>query len=535
MMTAIDWLEKRAQLSPEKIALIDRAEDIGKQISYKQFNAQANQTARFLREGLHLQQGDIVGVLSTNCVQYLDVLFACNKLGTIMQNINWRLAVPELAQILNAALPKVLIYSSDFADTVRKLRERGDVSIEQYVALGDKAQEFDIAFSQRNSFSTTTPDTAPIKADDPWVLCYTGGTTGLPKAAIQTYGNIMANAINTIVSWGLDNKDCAILNAPMFHTGGLNVFTTPLVYAGGTSIVCKSFNVDQTFDLIDEKRATVFFGVPTMFQMLQENPRWEQSNFDHLKLVISGGAPCPMTVYEKFWNKNVDFKSGFGMTEAGPNTFWLPKEMVKQKPGSVGYPLMHVELKLVDQHGATIDKPHVVGELLIRGPHRTPGYRNNPHATAEAIDTEGWLHSGDLAYRDEDGCYYIGGRQKEMYISGGENIYPLEVESALYTHPAVREAAVFGVHSSKWGEVGRAVISVKPGASVTEESLTAWLRDHMARYKVPHRIFITDELKKTAAGKISKAELRRQFGMLDPVDDRRHSVRDTEVDRRQAA
>jgi fatty-acyl-CoA synthase len=535
MMTAIDWLEKRAQLSPDHIALIDRVDHLGKEINYTEFNAQANQTAWFLRENLHLQKGDIVAVLSSNCVQYLDVLFACNKLGTIMQNINWRLAVPELAQILNDAKPKVLIYSADFIDTVRKLRQRGDTSIERYVALNGKVQESDVAFNERNTFKTTTPGAAPIKPTDPWVLCYTGGTTGLPKAAIQTYENILANAVNTVVTWGLDNKDCAILNAPLFHTGGLNVFTTPLVYAGGTSIVCKSFNVDQTFDLLDEKRATVFFGVPTMFQMLQENPRWEKTDFDHLKLVISGGAPCPMTVYQKFWSKNVDFKSGFGMTEAGPNTFWLPKSMTKAKPGSVGFPLMHVEIKLINQHGMEIVEPNMVGELLIRGPHRTPGYRNNPTATAAAIDADGWLHSGDLAYRDEDGCYYIGGRQKEMYISGGENIYPLEVESALYTHPAVREAAVFGVHSSKWGEVGRAVISLKPGASVTEESLAAWMRDNVARYKIPHRIFITNELKKTAAGKISKAELRKEFGMLDPVDDRRHSTRDMDADRRQAA
>lgn len=535
MMTAIDWLEKRAHLSPDRIALIDRVDDIGKQISYRQFNAQANQTAQFLREGLHLQKGDIVAVLSTNCVQYLDVLFACNKLGTVMQNVNWRLAVPELAQILNDAQPKALIYSSDFADTVRKLRERGDVSIGHYVALGSKADDFDIEFNERNKFPTARPASPQISTDDTWVLCYTGGTTGLPKAAIQTYGNILANAINTIVTWDLDAKDCAILNAPMFHTGGLNVFTTPLVYAGGTSIVCKSFNVDQTFDLIDEKRATVFFGVPTMFQMLQENPRWEKTNFDHLKLVISGGAPCPMTVYEKFWAKNVDFKSGFGMTEAGPNTFWLPKDMVKKKPGSVGFPLMHVEVKLIDRDRLEITKPNITGELLIRGPHRTPGYRNNPKATAQAIDADGWLHSGDLAYRDEDGCYYIGGRQKEMYISGGENIYPLEVESVLYTHPAVREAAVFGVHSSKWGEVGRAVISLKPGTSETEESLATWMRENMARYKVPHRIFITDELKKTAAGKVSKAELRCQFGMLDPIDDRRRGVRGSPADRRVAA
>jgi fatty-acyl-CoA synthase len=333
---------------------------------------------------------------------------------------------------------------------------------------------------------------------------------------------VVANAINTVTSWEIHSGDCAVLNAPLFHTGGLHVFTTPLVYSSGSSIVCKAFDVNQTFDLIDEKRISVFFGVPTMFIMMQNHPRWETTDFSHLKFIIAGGAPCPVSVCEKFWQKNVDFKTGYGLTEAGPNTFWLPRDMVQNKPGSVGYPLMHVEVKLVDRNGLEIDQPGVHGELWIRGPHRTPGYRNNPQATEEAIDAEGWLHTGDLASFDEDRCYYVVGRKKEMYISGGENVYPIETESMLYSHPAVAEAAIFGVPHAKWGEVGRAIVALKPGAEpITERQLIHWLRDRIAHYKVPHRIFFTDELPKTAAGKISKTLLREKFGTLDPADDRR--------------
>lgn len=530
MTIAIDWLAKRAQLSPNRIALVDRVDDIGREVDFKQFNAQCNQTARFLREGLHMQKGDLIAVLSTNCIAYLDILFACNKLGTILQTLNWRLAVPELEKLLNDCKPNVLVYSADFAEAVRKLKQHRAVSIAHYVALGDKAEDTDRAFSERSGFEGTTPDAPPTSTGHPWLLCYTGGTTGLPKPAIHTYANVVANAVNTVLSWELNADDCAILNAPLFHSGGLHVFTTPLIYAGGTSILCKSFDVDQTFDLIDEGRANLFFGVPTMLQMLQESPRWESAPIARMKLIINGGARCPMPVFEKFWVKNIDFKTGYGMTEAGPNTFWLPKHLVRTKPGSVGYPLMHVEVKLLSQNGLEIDQPHTVGELLIRGPHRTPGYFNNPRETANAIDADGWLHSGDLAYRDEDGCYFIAGRKKEMFKSGGENVYPLEVEAVLYGHSGVRDAAVFGVPSAKWGEVGRAVVTLKPGTSATEGELIAWMREQLALFKVPHRIFITKEFPTTAAGKIAKEALRAQFGTLDLNDERHPGVPVTTAD-----
>jgi fatty-acyl-CoA synthase len=516
MTIAIDWLEKRAQLSPNRIAIVDRVDDIGREVDFRQLNAQGNQTARFLRDALHMKKGDLIAVLSTNCIAYLDILFACNKTGAILQTLNWRLAVPELEKLLNDCQPGALVYSTEFAEVVRKLKQRRAVSIGRYVALGEKAQDADLAFKERDGFGATTPEAPPIEMGDPWLLCYTGGTTGLPKPAIHTYANVVANAVNTLISWELDADDCAILNAPLFHSGGLHVFTTPLLYAGGTSILCKTFDVDQTFDLIEEGRANLFFGVPTMHQLLQESPRWERAPIARMKLVINGGARCPMPVFEKYWAKDVDFKTGYGMTEAGPNTFWLPKHLVRAKPGSVGVTLMHVEAKLLAQDGRDIARANTVGELLIRGPHRTPGYFNNPKETAGAIDSDGWLHSGDLAYRDEDGCYYIAGRKKEMFKSGGENVYPLEVEAVLYGHPAIRDAAVFGVPSARWGEVGRAVVTLKPGRSATEKELIAWTREQLAPFKAPHRVYFTKEFPTTAAGKIAKEALRAEFGALDP-------------------
>lgn len=511
MHYAVDWLDRRARLSPVATALVDAAS--GQRITYAEWNATANRTARYLGTRLGVSKGDRVAVLAGNSVAYLDVWFACNKTGAILQNLNWRLAEAELAQLIEDAAPTVLFYGADFVDTVARLRGLPEgASIRHWVALGDAKVTGDPSITDRDAESPETPAMPALTHDDPWVICYTGGTTGLPKGAILTHGNIAWNAINTQVSWGIGGDDTAILNAPLFHTGALNVFTAPLVHAGGCSVLCAGFDANQVFDLIDSGGVTLFFGVPTMFSMLQEHPRWETADFSPLKLVISGGAPCPIPVFERFWARGVDFKTGYGLTEAGPNTFWLPPEQVREKPGAVGYPLFHVEVRLQDsQTGETVTQPDVTGELLIRGPHRTPGYWNRPDATAEAIDAQGWLHTGDLARFDADGAYTIVGRLKDMFISGGENIYPAEIENVLYAHPEVADVAVFAVPDRTWGEVGCAVVVPVAGAELQSRSLRLWLKERLARYKVPRRIEFVDTLPTTGAGKIDKRALQQRF------------------------
>lgn len=514
MIDAVDWLERRAKLSPYKLALIDTLS--GRELTYKEWNVQVNKTARFLQSALDIKKGDRITLLASNSVEYLDVLFACNKLGAVLQNMNWKLAVPEIEMLIKDMKPKGLIYSEEFFDAVYKLQLRNDLpSMEAFIAIGKKTREKDIHFSERESFRDSAPDKPEVNIKDPWVICYTGGTTGLPKGAILSLENITWNAINTTMSWGIGQDDVAILNAPLFHTGALNVFTTPLVYAGGTSIVCKTFDVDQVFDLISSGLVSVFFGVPTMFSMMQHHSRWESADFSQIKFIISGGAPCPMPVFEKFWEKEVDFKTGYGLTEAGPNTFWLPAEDVQKKPGAVGYPLMQVELMLADISGIEITEAGIAGELLIKGPHRTPGYWNNPEATEEAIDEDGWLHTGDLAEFDEDGCYYVVGRAKDMYITGGENVYPAEVESVLYGHDDIAEVAVFGVPDRKWGEVGIAVLAIHSDAEIGRKELVEYLKERIARYKIPRYFEFIDELPKTGAGKINKKVLKEKFGKLE--------------------
>lgn len=503
-----DWLVKRASLSPQRIALYDTI--TMRDISYREWDAAANRTAHLLR-ALGVVQGDRVAVYATNCVEYLDIWMACGKLGAILQNLNWRLTVPELAHLINDAAPRLLVYSDDFIAQVNDLRPNL-TSVQHYVALGLKGPErgTDVSFTGRDVHPDSPPERPDLHPDTPWVICYTGGTTGLPKGTILTHGNMTWNSINTVMSWGLDQNDVAILNAPLFHTGGLNVFTLPLIHAGGKSIVCKSFDVQQVFDLVDHAGVTLCFGVPTMFIAMQQHPDWDKANFSRLKIVISGGAPCPPPVFEKFWVKGVDFKTGYGLTEAGPNTFWLPPEDVRRKPGAVGFPLFHIDVRVVRPDGSTC-LPGEAGELIVRGPHVTPGYWNNPAATAQVI-VDGWLHTGDLAVCDADGYYTIVGRLKDMIISGGENIYPAEVESAMHAHSAVAEAALIGIPNDRWGEVGRAIIVLKPGSNLTATELIAFLQQRLAKYKVPKSVIFVTELPKTGPGKVDKNLLAQQHG-----------------------
>lgn len=500
---AVDWLAKRAQLSPDSVALVDA--ETGTELSYAAWNRRANRAANALLN-LGLEQGDRVAILAANRLEYLDLLFACQKAGLVLQALNWRLTATELTSLVEDATPKILVYGTEFTDTSHKLCK----SIDKAVALDTPAADDHHHWQQLSEAAADTPPASvELTADAPWVLCYTGGTTGSPKAATLTHSTVTWNSINTVMSWGLTADDTAILNAPLFHTGGLNVFTTPLVHVGGRSIVCRGFDAEQVFDLVESGQVTLFFGVPTMFIMLQQHERWADADFSKCRLVISGGAPCPQPVFERFFEKGVAFKTGYGLTEAGPNNFWLPDADVREKAGSVGAPLFHVDTRIVYEDG-TPCKAGEVGELLIRGPHVTAGYWNDAAATHETI-VDGWLHTGDLARRDADGYTYIVGRSKDVIISGGENIYPAEVESVLLGHSAVAEVAVIPIPHPTWGEVGRAIV-VPAANDASADDLLDYARERLAGYKVPKSVVFVDELPQTGAGKVDKQALEERYG-----------------------
>jgi fatty-acyl-CoA synthase len=490
-----DWLDKRAKLTPDRVGLIDAA--TGAETTFAEWNERANRTANYLNS-LGVGKGDRVAVYASNRSEYVDLFWAAPKIGAILQNLNWRLTVHELRGIVEDGEPKVLIYSEDWRDEVEELKP-SFTTVEHIVAMTNPDPgEGD--FSERDTMSSETPDRPELSQDDAWGIYYTGGTTGLPKGAVVTHRNVTWNSVNTITSWGITGDHVAPLQLPFFHIGGPNIFMVPLVHTGGTSILCSGFDPDETFDLVESGGITHYVAVPTMFQMLQAHPRWDDADFSRLELVISGGAPCPLPIMEKFWKRGVDFKMGYGLTEASGNNFWLPPDMVQEKIGSVGYPLFHIDMKVIREDGTECETDEE-GELLIRGPHVVAGYWNRPDATNETI-RNGWLHTGDVATRDADGCFRILGRSKDMFISGGENVYPAEVESAITAYPTVREAAVVGVSDETWGEVGRAFLVVED--NFDRAGLTAFLNDRLARYKLPRSFVVLDEIPLTAIGKIDK-------------------------------
>lgn len=497
---ATDFLEKRSQLTPEVVGLIEGLG--GAEITFRQWNARVNQTANYLRS-LGVKKGDRVSVYASNCPEYLDLFWAAGKIGFVLHNLNWRLTVHELRRIVADAEPGVLFYSDDWRSQVEELRP-SFTTVREVVAFGEPSGT-DRRFSERNDFSTELDERPELELDDIWGIYYTGGTTGLPKGAILTHGNLTWNSVNTITSWGLTADHVAPLQLPFFHIGGPNIFMVPLVHLGGATILCEGFDLDESFDLIEDGGITHYVAVPTMYQMLQSHPRWEEADFSRLALVISGGAPCPLPVMQKFWDRGIDFKMGYGLTEAAGNNFWLPQDRVRDKTTSVGFPIFHIDMKIVDDDGNEVG-PDTAGELLIRGPHVTPGYWRRPEATAETIK-DGWLWTGDLAVKDQEGFFTIKGRSKDMFISGGENVYPAEVESVMLAFPGVAEAALIGVPHEVWGEVGKAVLVLEDDHDFSEEAFLEFLEERLAKYKLPRTLVIMPEIPKTAIGKIDKKVL----------------------------
>lgn len=474
-----DWLAARARLSPERIALVIARTQ--QRITYREWNARANRTAHWLR-AQGVGKGDRVAVLAKNSLEYLDLWFACGKLGAVLQTLSWRLTVRELGALLQKAPPKILVHDTTVS---------AELPVERAIPWSELA---------RAQEHPSTPIRVEVDAADPWVICYTGGSTGLPKGALLTHGNLLANAVNTVSSWQLDANDVAILNAPLFHVGGLSVLTAPLVLAGGTSIVCAGFDAAEVIDLCEHAGVTAFFGVPTMFLALCDEPRFASADLSRLKLVISGGAPCPDAIFACMHARGLPFRQGYGLTEAGPNTFWLPDAEIQQKRGAVGYPLFGIDTRVVDSTGAEVPTG-TPGELWIRGAHVFQGYLGDPEESARTLEG-GWLHTGDLAVVDTDGAYSIVGRLKDVIISGGENLYPAEIEGQLSTHPSVAEVCVIGVPDPRWGEVARAVVVAKHPFDGAE--LLAYARERLAKFKVPKDVVFVSELPRTGAGKVDR-------------------------------
>ena len=502
-----DYLARRELYSPDKLAFIDAGKDPEWRLTYRQANQRANRLANWLK-GQGITKGDRVAILARDGYEHLDLFFACGKLGAIHTALNWRLHWQELLDIFRNTTPKVLLFSNDFKEGVAQLVARYPLVTMHLEGEGIAGSiRFDEALQSASAAPVTTED---LEAEDIAALIFTGGTTGLPQAAEVSHRMIAWNTLNTVIH-DITHHDIYLNVFPMFHTGGLFVYTLPQVIFGGTTILIRQFDPAQVLALLEREHATVFAAVPTMYQMLTQAPNWEKADLSSLRFCTSGGAPLPVPLVEKYTaEKGIRFKQGFGMTEFGPGIFALAPEDAIRKAGSIGRPNFFVDAQVVGD-GNNLLGPDEEGELVLKGPSYCSGYFNNPQGSAAAVDEHGFFHTGDVARYDAEGYFYIIDRKKDMFISGGENIYPAEIEKVLYQHPAVHMCAVIGLLDPKWGEVGKACVVLKPGTSAAESELLQFMTERLAKYKVPKSVSFLTELPISAAGKILKRELKRMF------------------------
>ncbi len=509
-----DYLGRREVYTPDKLAVIDAGKQPELRLTYRQMNARVNHLARWLGEQAGIEKGDRVAILARDGVEHLDLFFACGKLGAIHTAFNWRLHWREHVGIIENTQPKVLIYSDDFKDVAAAIQaETSDTgyAIEHYLHIEGDGIPGSLHLETVWRSASADPVTCEtLEAEDIACLLFTGGTTGLPKGAMISHRMICWNVLNTVIH-DLYHDDIYLNVYPLFHAGGLFAYLSSQIVFGNTTVLTRQFDPDQVLDLIEREQVTVFAGVPTMYQMMTQASTWENSDLSSLRFCTSGGAPLPVPLVEKYTQeKGIRFKQGFGMTEFGPGLFALPPEDAIRKAGSIGRPNYFVDVRVVDEDNQPLG-PNQPGELVLKGPSRCSGYFNDPHASAAVIDQDGWFHTGDIVEYDPEWYFYVRDRKKDMFISGGENVYPVEIESVLYKHPAVHMCAVIGAPDPKWGEVGVACVVLKPGAQAAEDELVEFMTAHLARYKVPKSVAFLDALPLSGMGKILKRELREQY------------------------
>ncbi|WP_235558151.1 acyl-CoA synthetase [Sphaerimonospora mesophila] len=493
------WPARRAQMTPNRTAFVfaDRP------VTYAEVHERTTRLASRLREA-GVKTGDRVAYLGRNHVAFAEAMFATHILGGIFVPLNFRLTAPEIGYMLDHSGPVVLIYAPECAEVVHALpRSPG---LREVVALESPApgeRHFETWLAQGDP----TPIDVPVALDDPALILYTSGTTGRPKGAMLTHANLVWNCFNIMIGVDVASDEVTLISAPLFHVAALDQTLLPTFLKGGCSVITPSWNVDECYDLIERYGITWMFGVTTMFAAFAQSPRWAGANLSSLRNLMSGGAAIPAALIRTYQERGLVFCQGYGLTETAPGATFLEASESERKVGSAGVPVFFANVRVVrpDLTDVAVGEP---GEVLVQGPNVTPGYWRDPEATAAAFSEGGWFHSGDIGMLDDEGHLYIVDRAKDMYISGGENVYPAEVEAVIFEHPAVAETAVIGVPDAEWGEVGRAFVVPRPGAGVTGDDLREFLRRRLAKYKIPVYFEFMDELPKTGSGKIRKPELR---------------------------
>jgi fatty-acyl-CoA synthase len=489
-----NWITQHTQTRGDQVALVEGC----RHRTYHQLNERVNRLAWLFTCAYPLKKGDRVAVLAFNCIEIVELFFATAKLGLILVPLNVRLSVRELDFMLADSGAKLLFVDPElFAQGIDLKDSRAIPTI----ILGE---DYDSKLSQAES---TEPPADQIDLSDQHLILYTSGTTGRPKGAVLTQANSFWNGVNMQVAIGLTKNDITLTLLPLFHSGGIGLYMVPTIHQGGKVIIQRKFDPDETLTLIDKEKITAFFAVPAIFQAIVEAKTFCPTKLASVKNMMSGGAPLPTSLIERYKNNGLHLLQGYGSTETSPGILAMDEEAVFTKAGSVGKQLLHCTTALFNDHGQQVPVEEI-GEIWVKGGNVMQGYWQLQEATNDAFHGL-WFKTGDLARSDEDGYFFIAGRKKDLIISGGENIYPAEVEDYLTSHPDIKEAAVLGIPSDQWGEIPIAVIVSAKELKI--EDIVAYCRSGLARYKIPKQIYFKPELPRNAAGKVLKQELHSQL------------------------
>ncbi|MFJ6793815.1 long-chain fatty acid--CoA ligase [Streptomyces sp. NPDC091268] len=497
------WPARRARKTPDRIAVVHD----GRSWTYRELHGRVLRLAHALR-ALGAAPGDRIAHLGPNHPAFLETLFAAGALGAVFVPLNTRLAAPELAYTLADSGSSVLVHGPEQADAARAAA--AEAGVRHRIAVAGPDAEGALGYEELLAGARTGPLDEAVAPEDPCMIMYTSGTTGRPKGAVLSHANITWNSVNVLVDTDLAGDEVTLVVAPLFHTAGLNMTCLPTLLKGGRVVLLGAFDPERVLELIEDLRVTYMFGVPTMYDAMAARPRWETTDLSSLRALNCGGAPVPARTIAAYLARGLAFSQGYGMTEASPGILYLDREQTSLKAGSAGVPHFFTDTRLVLPDGGEAG-PGQRGEILVQGPNVMTGYWGRPEET-EAAFTEGrWLRTGDIALRDGDGYAYIVDRVKDMFVSGGENVYPAEVEDVLLSHPAVAECAVIGVPDPVWGEVGRAVVVLTPDARAGEDEILGHLRGRLAKYKIPKSVVLAEVLPRTASGKVAKPAVRDAY------------------------
>ncbi|HEX2562349.1 MAG TPA: long-chain fatty acid--CoA ligase [Acidimicrobiales bacterium] len=497
------WPVRRRRLSPAHVAFVHGAT----RRTYAELDDRTRHLAGALRD-LGVERGDRVAYLGPNDPTLLETLFAATALGGVFVPLNWRLTAPELTYIAADCGATVLVHAAAMTDAATAVAA-GSTALRHLVELGPPYDGMATGGGQPGG-PVPAPIDATVGLDDPAVIIYTSGTTGRPKGATLSHGNITWNCVNVLVDTDLASDEVALVCAPLFHVAALNMVSLPVLMKGGTVVLTGGFDPEAALELIARHGVTVMFGVPAMFNAMAQVSAFASADLSSLRRLLCGGAPVPLSTIRTYLDRGIPFLQGYGMTETSPGALFLGAERAADKAGSAGVASFFTDVRVVRPDGSEVE-PGEKGEVVVAGPNVMRGYWDRPEATAEVMSGD-WFRSGDVAVVDGDGYVTIVDRMKDVIISGGENIYPAEVEDVIYGHPDVAECAVIGVPHGRWGEVGRAIVVRRAGTALDEDALLEHLDGRLARFKLPRSVVFTEALPRSGAGKVLKAELRKTFG-----------------------